>query len=43
MTSGTPHNGLRDQHSRRMLETDQPVAALLTDLEAAGDCSMKPW
>jgi hypothetical protein len=30
------HNGLRDQHSRRMLETDQPVAALLTDLKQRG-------
>ncbi len=30
------HNGLKDQHSRRMMETDQPVAALLTDLKQRG-------
>lgn len=30
------HNGLKDQHSRRMAETDQPVAALLTDLQERG-------
>jgi hypothetical protein len=30
------HNGLKDQHSKRMAETDQPVAALLTDLKQRG-------
>ncbi len=30
------HNGLKDQHSKRMLETDQPVAALLADLKQRG-------
>ena len=30
------HNGLKDQHGRRMSETDQPVAALLTDLKQRG-------
>lgn len=30
------HNGLKDQHSKRMAETDQPVAALITDLKQRG-------
>ncbi len=30
------HSGLKDQHSQRMLETDQPVAALLADLKQRG-------
>ena len=30
------HNNLKVNHSKRMLETDQPVAALLTDLKQRG-------
>ena len=39
------HNGLKDQHSKRMTETDQPVAALLTDLKQRGllDQTLVVW
>lgn len=39
------HNGLRDHHAKRMAETDQPVAALLTDLKQRGllDQTLVVW